>query len=89
MVDMLYYLRRLKELAMRAKGLLMLREQIFMDEPGEETKAKLEELKFLVSSKGPTGLLALKSFLRMSRKDLWQIYMLSNQGIVYSPQACF
>jgi hypothetical protein len=32
-------------------------------------KAKLEELKFLVSSIGPTGLLALKPFLRMSRKD--------------------
>ena len=77
-VDMLCYLRLHKELAMRAKGLLMLREQGFMDKPGEETKAKLEELKFLVSSIGPTGLLALKPFLRMSRKDLWQFYMLSN-----------
>ena len=63
---------------MRAKALLMLREQGFMDKPGEETKAKLEELKFLVSSIGPTGLLAIKPFLRMSRKDLWQFYMLSN-----------
>jgi hypothetical protein len=61
-----------------AKGLLMLREQGFLDKPGEETKAKLEELKFLVSSIGPTGLRALKPFLRMSRKDLWQFYMLSN-----------
>jgi RsiW-degrading membrane proteinase PrsW (M82 family) len=77
-VDMLCYLRLHKELAMRAKGLLMLREQGFMDKPGEETKAKLEELKFLVSSIGPTGLLALNPFLRMSRKDLWQFYMLSN-----------
>jgi len=77
-VDMLCYLRLHKELAMRAKGLLMLHEQGFMDKPGEETKAKLEELKFLVSSIGPTGLLALKPFLRMSRKDLWQFYMLSN-----------
>lgn len=77
-VDMLCYLRLHKELAMRAKGLLMLREQGFMDKPGEETKAKLEELKFLVSSIGPTGLLALKPILRMSRKDLWQFYMLSN-----------
>ena len=76
-VDMLCYLRLHKELAMRAKGLLMMREQGFMDKPGEETKAKLEELKFLVSSIGPTGLLALKPFLRMSRKDLWQFYMLS------------
>ena len=63
---------------MRAKGLLMLREQGFADKPGEETKAKLEEMKYLVSSIGPTGLLALKPFLRMSRKDLWQFYMLSS-----------
>jgi RsiW-degrading membrane proteinase PrsW (M82 family) len=77
-VDMLCYLRLHKELAMRAKGLLMLREQGFTDQPGEQTKAKLEELKFLVSSIGPTGLLALKPFLRMSRKDLWQFYMLSS-----------
>lgn len=77
-VDMLCYLRLHKELAMRAKGLLMMREQGFMDKPGEETKGKLEELRFLVSSVGPTGLLAIKPFLRMSRKDLWQFYMLSS-----------
>ena len=77
-VDMLCYLRLHKELAMRAKGMLMLREQGFVDKPGENTKAKLEEMKYLVDSIGPTGLLALKPFLRMSRKDLWQIYMLSS-----------
>ncbi len=77
-VDMLCYLRLHKELAMRAKGLLMMREQGFDDKPGETTKAKLEELKFLVGSIGPTGLRAMKPFLRMSRQDLWQIYMLSN-----------
>jgi len=77
-VDMLCYLRLHKELAMRAKGLLMMREQGFMDKPGAETKAKLEEMKYLVSSIGPTGLRALNPFLRISRKDLWQIYMLSS-----------
>ena len=77
-VDMLCYLRLHKELAMRAKGLLMMREQGFDEKPGEATRAKLEELKYLVDSIGPTGLRAMKPFLRMSRKDLWQIYMLSN-----------
>jgi len=77
-VDMLCYLRLHKELAMRAKGLLMMREQGFHEKPGEATKAKLEELKYLVDSIGPTGLLAMRPFLRMSRKDLWQIYMLSS-----------
>lgn len=77
-VDMLCYLRLHKELAMRAKGLLMMREQGFDQKPGEATRAKLEELRYLVGSIGPTGLRAMKPFLRMSRKDLWQIYMLSN-----------
>ena len=76
--DMLCYLRLHKELAMRAKGLLMMREQGFMDKPGEETRAKLQELKFLTSSIGPTGMRAMSPFLRLSQKDLWQIYMLSS-----------
>ncbi len=77
-VDLLCYLRLHTELSIRAKGLLMMREQGFMDKAGEETKAKLEELKFLESSIGATGLLAMKPFMRMSQKDLWQFYMLSN-----------
>jgi len=77
-VDLLCYLRLHTELSIRAKGLLMMREQGFMDKAGEETKAKLEELKFLESSIGTTGLLAMKPFMRMSQKDLWQFYMLAN-----------
>jgi len=77
-VDLLCYLRLHTELSIRAKGLLMMREQGFMDKAGEETRAKLEELKFLESSIGTTGLLAIKPFMRMSQKDLWQFYMLSS-----------
>ena len=77
-VDLLCYLRLHTELSIRAKGLLMMREQGFMDKAGEETKAKLKELKFLESSIGTTGLLAMRPFMRMSQKDLWQFYMLSN-----------
>ena len=77
-VDLLCYLRLHTELSIRAKGLLMMREQGFMDKAGQETKAKLEELKFLESSIGTTGLLAIRPFMRMSQKDLWQFYMLSN-----------
>lgn len=77
-VDLLCYLRLHTELSIRAKGLLMMREQGFKDKPGKETKAKLEELKFLESSIGTTGLLTMKPFMKMSQKDLWQIYMLSN-----------
>jgi RsiW-degrading membrane proteinase PrsW (M82 family) len=76
-VDLLCYLRLHTELSIRAKGLLMMREQGFKDKAGEETKAKLEELRFLESSIGTTGLLAIKPFMQMSQKDLWQFYMLS------------
>jgi len=76
-VDLLCYLRLHTELSIRAKGLLMMREQGFMNKTGEETRSKLEELKFLESSIGPTGLLAIKPFLHMSQKDLWQFYVLS------------
>lgn len=77
-VDLLCYLRLHTELSMRAKGLLMMREQGFMNKAGAETRAKLEELKFLESSIGATGLRAMKPFLRMSRQDLWQFYMLQS-----------
>jgi RsiW-degrading membrane proteinase PrsW (M82 family) len=77
-VDLLCYLRLHTELSIRAKGLLMMRESGFANKTGEETKAKLEELKFLESSIGTTGLLAIKPFLKMSQKDLWQLYMLSD-----------
>lgn len=76
--DLLCYLRLHTELSIRAKGLLMMREAGFMDKAGEETKAKLEELKFLETSIGATGLRAIKPFLQMSEEDLWQFYMLSN-----------
>ena len=76
--DLLCYLRLHTELAIRAKGLLMMRESGFASKTGEETKAKLEELRFLEKSIGTTGKLAIKPFMQMSQKDLWQFYMLSN-----------
>ena len=74
--DLLCYLRIHVELALRAKGLLMMRESGFEVTADEETRAKLEEMKFLEKSIGPTGKLALKPFLHISRKDLWQFYVL-------------
>lgn len=75
-VDLLCYLRIHVELAIRAKGLLMMRESGFVNEVGKETRAKLEEMKYLEKSIGATGKLAIKPFLQMSRKDLWQFYVL-------------
>ena len=75
--DLLCYLRLHTELSIRAKGLLMMRESGFMSKTGEQTRAKLEELEYLEKSIGKTGKLAIRPFLRMSQKDLWQFYMLS------------
>jgi len=75
--DILCYLRLHTELSIRAKGLLMLRESGFENKAGEETKAKLEELRYLEGSIGTTGRLAIKPFMAMSQKDLWKFYMLS------------
>ncbi len=76
--DLLCYLRLHTELAIRAKGLLMMHESGFASKTGEETKAKLEELRYLEKSIGATGKLAIKPFMHMSQKDLWQFYMLGN-----------
>lgn len=74
--DLLCYLRLHVELALRAKGVLMMREGGFEVEVDEPTRAKFEEMDYLERSVGPTALLAMKPFLHMSRKDLWQLYML-------------
>ena len=75
-VDMLCYLRIYTELALRAKGVLMMRENGLDTPIGERTKAKFEELAYLEDSIGATGLMAMKPFLHMTRKDLWQMYVL-------------
>lgn len=74
--DLLCYLRLHVELALRAKGVLMMREGGFEVEVDEPTRAKFEEMSYLERSVGPTALMAMKPFLHMSRKDLWQLYML-------------
>jgi RsiW-degrading membrane proteinase PrsW (M82 family) len=75
-VDMLCYLRLYTELALRAKGVLMMRENGLDTPVGERTKAKFEEMHYLEKSIGKTGCLAMSPFLQMTRKDLWQLYVL-------------
>jgi len=74
--DMLCYLRIYTELAVRAKGLLMMRENGLEVPAGDRTHEKFEELRYLEKSIGKTGLLAMKPFLQMERKDLWQMNLL-------------
>ena len=74
--DLLCYLRIYTELALRAKGILLMRESGFEVPIDEATKAKFTEMRYLESSIGKTGLLAIQPMCHMSHKDLWQLYML-------------
>ena len=76
--DLLCYLGLFTELAMRAKGLLMMRENGFETTLDDETRAKFAELRYLEHSIGRTGMLALHPLLPMRRKALSQIYTLTD-----------
>jgi RsiW-degrading membrane proteinase PrsW (M82 family) len=74
--DMLCYLRIYTELAIRAKGILLMREHGFESPPGDGTHEKFLEMKYLEKSIGKTGCLAMRPFLQIERKDLWQMNVL-------------
>ena len=74
--DLLCYLRLYTELALRAKGILLMRENGFDVPVDDATREKFAEMRYLESSIGRTGLRALQPMMHMSHKDLWQLYML-------------
>lgn len=74
--DMLCYLRVYTELALRAKGLLLMRENGLDVQMDAETREKFTEMRYLERSIGVTGCLTMRPFLQMTTKDLWQLYML-------------
>jgi len=77
--DLLCYLRLHTELALRAKGVLMMRENGFDMPIDDATRDKFTEMDYLEKSIGKTGLLALKPMLHMSQRDLWQLHVLGKQ----------
>jgi RsiW-degrading membrane proteinase PrsW (M82 family) len=76
--DMLCYLRLYMELAIQAKGILMMRESGFDVDPDPNVKSKFDEMTYLEKSIGKTGRLALSPFLHSSSRDLWQMHMLQS-----------
>ncbi|HKR56149.1 MAG TPA: PrsW family glutamic-type intramembrane protease [Gemmatimonadales bacterium] len=78
-VDMMCLLRLHAELAIRAKGVLMMREAGFDAPPDPGVQDKLEELKYLEKSIGKTGLRALHPFVHHSTRDLWQLTVLDGE----------
>ena len=77
LADMLCVLRLHGELALRAKGVLLLRES-GMEEPplDDETRDKLAELALLERALGRTGMLALRPLMMATGKDIWQLRLL-------------
>jgi len=74
--DLLCYLRLYTELALRAKGILLMRENGFDVPVDAATREKFTEMRYLEASIGRTGLRALQPMMHMTHKDLWQLYML-------------
>jgi RsiW-degrading membrane proteinase PrsW (M82 family) len=74
--DILCYVRLHTELALRAKGILMMRESGFEAPVDEPTRAKFAEMRYLEESIGRTAILAIQPMLHLSHKDLWQLHML-------------
>jgi protease PrsW len=75
-VDMMCLLRLRAELAIRVKGILLMREAGFEPPPDPAVKDKLRELRYLERSIGKTGLVALHPFLHTSARDRWQLTVL-------------
>ncbi len=77
LADMLCLLRLHAELALRAKGILMLRESGFPVKREPEIDEKLAELEYLTKSIGKTGELSIAPVLHSSSADVWQLKMLA------------
>ena len=77
--DLLCYIRLHVELAMRAKTMLMAREYDMDVKVDEEIRDKFGELHALERNIGKAGILSIKPYLNMSRKELWQLFLLEEQ----------
>ena len=78
LADMLCYLRLHVELSLRAKGILMMRENGFAVTADPALRDKLAELEYLRKSIGKTAMSSLTPILRSSEQDLWQLEVLQS-----------
>ncbi len=70
--DMICLLRIQIELAIEAKGLLMLRKEGYDIEPGPEMQVKIDEMHYLEKNIGATGRLAVMPLRQSGGRDSWQ-----------------
>lgn len=78
LADMLCYLGLHVELSLRAKGILMMRENGFTVPRDPTLRDKLTELEYLRKSIGKTAMSSLTPILRASEQDLWQMEILQS-----------
>jgi protease PrsW len=77
LADMLCYLRVHGELAVRAKGVLLLRESGLPEPPPDaDTRDRLAELAQLEHAIGKAGMLALRPLMMATGKEIWQLTLL-------------
>ncbi|TRZ70005.1 MAG: PrsW family intramembrane metalloprotease [Bacteroidetes bacterium] len=76
--DLYCFISLYTELSIKAKSMMMLRENDFVVSPDPEIQSKLRELKSLQKTIGHSGYLAIAPVLRMNRKDLWKLSMLAS-----------
>lgn len=77
LADMLCCLRLHAELALRAKGVLLLRESGLEEPPiDDETREKVAELAQLRRAIGRGGALALRPLMMATGKDIWELTLL-------------
>lgn len=72
-VDMLCFVELYLELSVKAKALMLLKEQNLPLPMDPDIREKLTELENLRKQLGPSALLALKPILRIHRNDLWAL----------------
>jgi RsiW-degrading membrane proteinase PrsW (M82 family) len=79
MADMICYIRLNLELAIRAKGIILMRESGFPVPEDPEITEKLTELEFLEKNIGKTGKLALSPLLHTGIQELWQLGLIDKK----------
>ena len=77
--DIYCFISLYTELSIKAKSVMMLRENDFAIIPDPEIQPKLTELKSLRKRIGRSGYLAISPVLRMNHKDLWKLSMLASE----------
>ena len=77
-LDILCFIQLYLELSIRAKSILVMKENGFPVTKDSSILEKLNELKELQKRIGKAGLLAITPILKFKQKDLWKINMLED-----------